>query len=688
MVRTAMASVLFWVSFCLYADLALSIEKSNSAAFTGGGKDPSHPARAPFYIGYLWHLHQPLYWPNAIDTSYPRMERAWETIQRQDYGRAHPQPERLRDIFSVDDRVHVYQWRMSDALRSIFFHKWSGAQVSFSGALMENIQSLGEVNALGYSAGWLNTYRNFSQERNESRERKMDMVNFNFHHSLGPLLTAETLEMEIRLQQYLAQKNWGVTSRGYFPTEMAFTASMIPILKRLGIEWTIVGNNHLARASKDYPVVVGSGGENCDLPNLADQLNPAQGTASYLRLQLDRGVSPAAPAPFAFFPHRAEYIDPETGEVSTIELVPADQAFSWKDGYSPWDINLLEAVRARSGERPPFFLLAHDGDNAWGGGYSYYQEWVRNFGDQAKSRQMDVATVEAYRKHHPVPADDIVHIESGAWVNAEGDFGSPQFINWHWPPSFRGKDGRNVVDPSLGVSDKADFWRVNLATENMVKTAQQIHGVPLRLEHILNPVYKDTSSVERAWHFYLGGLDSGFVYYGCHGDECERAVVAQHNSIGGIKESLLQQRLKDKVGPTLFAPQRHPWNPGGRNFGVQYNYRILEFPFNNFFVWTYGYDVNGINKINLVIRYNGLHAPREREAHLYKESSKLGRWSRIPLHWRLVETVLKMKPEKIADYYWVEVKEAPTGYADYFIEAEDGLGNWTRTAIQHVYIGR
>ena len=30
-------------------------------------------------------------------------------------------------------------------------------------------------------------------------------------------------------------------------------------------------------------------------------------------------------------------------------------------------------------------------------------------------------------------ADDIIHVEDGSWVNADGDFGSPDFINWNWP---------------------------------------------------------------------------------------------------------------------------------------------------------------------------------------------------------------------------------------------------------------
>jgi hypothetical protein len=642
-----------------------------------------------FHMGYLWHLHQPIYWPSPISAIYPRMERAWETIQKQDQGRQHPNPEKLREIFSVDDRIAVYQWRLVDAINSISFHPLSGAQVSYSGSLLENIISLGEADVLGYSPTWINNYRNFTPAKNAAQKSKLDFVNFTFHHSLAPLISPETLEMEIRLHQYIMKKTFNTESRGYFPTEMAFTPSMIPILKKLGITWTVIGNNHLARSSKDYPVIVGSGGENCDLPNKADQLNPNQGSSNYIRMQIDRGISPAAPAPFAFYPHKALYIDPQTGSTHTIDAIPADQALSWKDGYSSWDINLTESIRSKhSDARPPFFLLAHDGDNAWGGGFSYYQEWVKNLGEQTKSKNISISTVESYLEKYPIPSDDLVHVESGSWVNAESDFGSPQFINWHWPPSYKASGGIIQVDPSQGVSDKADFWRVNLATENSVKTAQQISGKAMRLEHVLNPVASDTAIEERAWHFYLGGLDSGFVYYGCHGDECERAVEAQKNAIKEILEPLADSKTKDKIGPTLFPPQRHPWNPGSKNFGVQYNYRITEFNKNDFFIWTYGFDVNDIKTAKVVVRFNGHYSPANRESQLYAASNKLGTWQNIELSRRVVDTVLKVKPDKIADYYWTQIKDAPVGYADYYIEAEDTIGNKTRSGIQHVYIGK
>lgn len=677
---------LLWVFFLFNMEVVINI---CHADISGTNPRVEKTGGPPFFMGYLWHLHQPLYWPSAIGANYPRMERAWDTIQRQDQGRKHPQPEKLRDIFSVDDRVQAYQWRMRNALQSIFFQKLSGAQVSYSGALIENISSLGDVSALGYSPQWNQYYRQFYRELNGQGHHRLDFVNFNFHHSLGPLISTETLEMEIRLQQYLAEKTWGSQSRGYFPTEMAFAPQMIPTLKKLGVEWTILGNNHLARSAADFPLVIGSGGENCDLPNRADQLNPAQGSSSYLRLSIDRGVSPSAPIPFAFIPHKARYIDPSTGEIYKIDVVPADQALSWKDGFSPWDLNLTDPISSEnSGGRPAFFLLAHDGDNAWGGGYSYYQEWVRNLSEQAQTKNIAISTVESYLQNFPVPNEDVVHVESGAWVNADSDFGSPQFINWHWPPTYKDSQGKIVVDPSKGVSDKADFWRVHVATENNVKTAQQILYPTPRLEHILNPVYGDTSVVERAWHFYLGGLDSGFVYYGCHGDECERAVEAQTHSLSGIRKLLESRASEDKTGPTLFLPQRHPWNPGGRNFGVQYNYKVTEASNNHFYVWTYGYDFSGINKMTLLVRFNKEKSPQYKESHLYENSSLLGSWQKIPLKKRIVETVLTVKPSQMADYYWTEVTEVPAGYADYYIEAEDNLGNRTRTLIQHVYIGK
>ena len=133
-------------------------------------------------------------------------------------------------------------------------------------------------------------------------------------------------------------------------------------------------------------------------------------------------------------------------------------------------------------------LCAHDGDNAWSGGSSYYNEWVppdgqhRRFGDG-----YEPTTIEQFIADFPPDTSDVVHVEDGGWVFADGDFGSPSFINWNWPPSYTDGNGANVVDPSLGVTDKGDNWRVIIATENRVKTAQQISGITPHIDQVRDP---------------------------------------------------------------------------------------------------------------------------------------------------------------------------------------------------------
>src|SRR2546426_7046778 len=42
------------------------------------------------------------------------------------------------------------------------------------------------------------------------------------------------------------------------------------------------------------------------------------------------------------------------------------------------------------------------------------------------------------------------------------------------------------------------------------------------------------NAVELGWHYYLAGLDSGFVYYGCSGDMCQRTTISQSNAMRNV----------------------------------------------------------------------------------------------------------------------------------------------------------
>jgi len=663
------------------------------SGFVLGVLGPAGPyANTSIHTTWLWHLHQPIYWPDHRGYGMDHYEAAWDTIQQQDAGRPHPNPEVLRDIFGWEDRVNAYQGRPSAALGTISTHLNSGAQISYSGALMENVQSLGAAGQLGYGASWYSANRNARTWTTTGSKPRMDLVNFTYHHALAPLLSDETLEMELRIHRRQMEVFWTTTpalSRGYFPTETCFSERMIPILKRVGIDWTIIANTHLARACADFPVAVGSGGENCDLPNLADQLNPVQGAGNYQRVSIDRGCSPIQVMPFGFQLHYARYVDPETGAESKLIVVPSDQVLGWKDSYSDWSLDLLNALNTRNDPaKPALVMCAHDGDNAWSGGYSYYMEWVQNFANQASGRGYEPTTVEQFLQEFPPDPNDVVHVEDGGWVYADSDFGSPIFINWHWPPSYSAGGG-NVVDPSAGVSDKADNWRVIIATENRVKTAQQVAGVTPRIDQVRDPGSYSTApnAVELGWHYYLGSLDSGFVYFGCHDDECHRAAVAQSNAVRNVNGILAGNPEGDTTPPTLFPPQRHPWNPGGTNFGVQYNYKLTVATNSDFWVWTYGYDVSGISNVTLRFRVNGTNPPTSDQFKTYAGGPLTGPWLASNMTARVVAPVIGITPQYLADYYYAKVRGITNSYVDYYLIGTDNRGNTYKSPIYHVWVG-
>ncbi|MFM7480822.1 MAG: hypothetical protein ACKO4V_06825, partial [Planctomycetota bacterium] len=84
------------------------------------------------HFTYLWHLEQPIYWPDQQAGGADRYERAWQSILRRDGGAANPAND-LRSIFGLDDRVAAYQYRPRDTVNSIAWTAEGGAQVSFSG---------------------------------------------------------------------------------------------------------------------------------------------------------------------------------------------------------------------------------------------------------------------------------------------------------------------------------------------------------------------------------------------------------------------------------------------------------------------------------------------------------------------------------------------------------------------------
>ncbi len=642
---------------------------------------------------WLWHLHQPIYWPDRRDYGVDHYENAWDTIQQQNAGRPDPNPEVLSTIFSDADRVNAYQGEPGSVVGGLLGYPNAGAQVNMSGALMENVQSLAVAGQLGYGSGWNNENSLARTWTTSSGKPRLDIVNFTYHHAIAPLIDDQTLEMELAIQQRQMQIFWGTNvplSRGYWPAETCFSEHMIPILNKMGIAWTPVSNEHLARSCADFPLVLGSGGVNCDIPNLADQIDPAQGAASYQRSSISVGCGPTQVMPFGFQLHYARYVDPNTGTSSVIILVPSDQTFGWDDSYSTWSLGLIAPLAALNNPaKPSLVLCAHDGDNAWGGGSSYYDEWVPEMASTAVSDGYEPTTIEQFISDWPPATNDIVHVEDGGWVNPAGDFGSPSYINWNWPPSYADSNGNNVVDPSIGVTSKGDNWRVIIATENRVETAQQISGITPNVDQVRDPgSFSGTpNAVELGWHYCCGSLDSGFMYYGCNGDECERAIVAQSNACRNVDSVIAANPTADTTPPTVFLPQRSPWNPGGTNFGVQYGYQVTVAPNSDFWVWTYAYDVSGITNVSLMLRVNGTNPPTSDQFKTYAGGPLAGAWQTTGMTKRVTPDSSGYTPQYMADYYYTQVTTISNAFVDYYVSATDSYGNTYKSPIQHVWVG-
>ena len=131
--------------------------------------------QAQVHTTYLWHMQQPNYWPEQSVWNSHGYQTVWESHSlKTNNGNiysdnlAHPLND-LFDIFSKADRVAAYQHRPKDAVQTLLSHAEGGAQVNYSGCLIENINSLGNANQWGYGSSWASNFvtaRNWTTSSN------------------------------------------------------------------------------------------------------------------------------------------------------------------------------------------------------------------------------------------------------------------------------------------------------------------------------------------------------------------------------------------------------------------------------------------------------------------------------------------------------------------------------------------
>lgn len=645
---------------------------------------------------YLWHLQQPIYWPDqSLDNPF-EYQKVWESYQLKQNGGniysdglAHPL-NNLQEIFSKPDRVNVYQWEARNAIASIMSHPEAGAQVNYGGCLIENIQSLSDAGAWGYVNNWNSWVIEAQNWQTSGGFPRMDVTGFSWHHVLSPLVSDRVLRKEIQGHKFIVENYFnGNYSKGYWPAECSFSERNIQVLVEEGFEWTVVANSHLARTLNDYPINFGTSGTNSNPPNLADKVT-TDGN-NWWSGQIDgRGGSFAAP--YSYQAHKAKYVNPETGQEFLIDVVPMADLLSYKDGFSEQGTQDIDNFIAPfdNPAQPTIVLLAHDGDNAWGGGASYYQQAVQNFSNAAASQGYSPTTIQQFLNDHPVPANDIVKVEDGSWVNADNDWGSPQFINWLWPMYTE-----EFEFDENGWTEDARNWAVLTAAENFAVMAEDLEGVT-NIEDIVNPS-ATSSNAELSWHFLLPGYTSGYMYYGKSIDMEIKQTIAANNAISYAQEVIDANAGVDNTAPTVFIPQRYPYNPGEIGFGPTYGYQ-QHLNSADFTVWTFAFDVNGIAQAELKFRVDldGVNPLNNNDNEIYDGGPTVGQWQGINMTERIFpktnitndpEIDFFVLPDFIANEYYAKLQGLSEVLIDYYVEVTDNFGNVTKSKIQHVWVG-
>lgn len=650
---------------------------------------PVRVPAAPVHTTWLWHMHQPIYWPERSTWNGAAYEHAYETITL-----GHSQSDEFA-VFNSDDRVHDYQDYPRTALSMVLDLPDAGAQVSFAGSLIQNVGSLAAAGWNGgrYAPNWYQPYRDAHGWTTSGGRTRLDPVIVAFHHPIAPLVDEAVFRRMLQAQKSIVPGTWGDPSLsvGFFPAETCFSERLIPALVAEGVEWAIVPDVHLARACADYPYVANQ--DNCDPPNRADQINPAQ--TVYQQLAISRGVTTKVPVPWGLRPHRAQHVDPATGAVSSLAVVPAANGMSWNEGYGLYGTGEIDAIAAENDpSKPMLVLFAHDGDNAWSGGYSYYNENVTQFAHAAAGRGYEPTTIAEYLADHPVPAGDVVHVEDGGWVNADGDFGSPQFINWNWPLL----DASGQFDIAAGWAVDERNWAVLTAATNRVLNAEQIAGPPT-ISRVVDPTQPGTTAIDKAWHFLLAGCESGYMYYGTALDFEVKPTLAANRAVEHA-DAILNGGGTDITPPTVWLPQRLPWNPGGRGGGALWGWPggsgapMLQ----DFWVWTFVHDASGVASVRLLYRLDadGENPLGSTQNETYAGGPEVGAWQNLDMTRRVFPAGnvyndpsidFFVMPSYIADEFYVHVTGLQDVLADYYVEAVDALGNVRRSPIQHVWVG-
>ena len=592
------------------------------------------------YIAFLWHMHQPIYFPG---------ENAVQTDNAGHYS------------YSIED-IHNQRWGpyttwAPDAVwmgvNAGFDH--FGSQVSFTGSLIENLNSL-QANGNGNFSDWQSGWNGIAGASTSLGNPRLDMVSIGYFHPLMGLIDYRDMRTQIAMHRDIINSTFNVDSysKGMFPPECAFSERMIPALVDEEIEWVLIDNIHFERVTENYPYTTGS---NLYEPNMADVLEDDPN--DWLQLN-GLWAGSEISLQWAHQPHWVKYIDPETGEESQMMGVPASRYLGNEDGRGGFGALQYDTVMSQfepyntDDDHPILIVLHHDGDNYGGGANSYYNnnfaqyvDWLGNNSDR-----FVCTTIQDYLDMFPPAANDVAHVEPGSWSGA--DNGDPEFKKWNG-------------DPYSGYSPDRNSWGVITAAKNIVFSA--LDNNPAAQD--VQDAYRMLLTGETSCYWYWDGSQNG-IWDSHPARAANQAVTSALPYVNGYT---------DVTSPTIYLPQREAYNPGATEWNVSMSADLN--------IWTYVYDHSGLQSVVLKYRQDGdgINSDMSGDNELYAGGEEVGEWLEITMTGSEESSETNPQPLYKAWYYQAEISGLNEVLLDYYVEANDVQGNVQKSVIQHVWIG-
>ena len=617
-------------------------------------------AAVPIHVTHLWHMHQPIYYPYETPGTIDSNGRFNFSVQGVWDG----------------DRYSCYRDWPAGAVGRASGH--GASQMSYSGSLAENNQSL-----WGDYAGWGGNVRNARNNlKTSSGNSRLDLVGIAYHHSLMPLTSVESMRMQIKLHKEQYKEAWntgGAYSKGFWPPECAFDNSMVPALVEEGLEWVIVDNGHLFRTAEDF---AWSSASSCR-PNKADVRNGSSTNLASTWVTLPNVWAPTKVlAPWSYQPHYVRHVDPASGAIRKIIAVPAGRYEGNENGrggygaFKPENVWGGQIAANNNAAKPMLLLLHSDGDNygmknsdAWNGQHQAFVDMCNANAD------FEYTGVQDYLSMFPPNPNDVIHVEPGSWIGIDG--GTPYYEKWL---SYENRDGEM---PDMWS------WSVLVAAQNRVFTADDLENSYLSGTRDVNDVeWGLGNDTARAWHHYLSGETSCYWYW-----DYDRANPWDGNvtracnvAIAEAAKVLARHPGGDNRGPSIFPPQRTPYNPGGKMWNETSNAP------SDFVVWSFIDDVSGVQSAKLYWRrdLDGQWPLSSTENETFAGGAGVTAWQAVDMTgdwWPTVKGPQVPDPSARAMRYRGTITNQSECLLDYFVEAVDGNGKTNRSNILHVWVG-